>query len=171
MPATVSDDDLQFDDDLESSDVNAIELLTDDHLEVERLFQDYDNLVEDSAEASERQSLARQICALLSVHAQIEEEIFYPAAQEVLEDDDIVEEALNDHAQVKQLIADIEAAPADDKAYDDLVRKLGEAVTQHVKQEEDMLFVRVTNAGLDEQQLGSKLFDRRAELLADLEMD
>ena len=171
MPTPILDDDEHFDDDADPGQDDAIELLSDDHIAVQQLFQEFDSLVEDKADASERESLARQICALLSIHTQIEEEIFYPAAQEVLDSDDLVDDALAEHAQAKLLIAEIEAASADDPGYDELVRQLGEAISQHVKEEEETLFLRVANAGLNGQDVGRQLFDRREELLADLEME
>ena len=169
MPTLVYDDDQQLDDDQDPGADDAIELLSDDHIEVQQLFQEYDNLVAAKAEAPERESLARQICTLLTIHTQIEEEIFYPAAQDVLDSDEMVDDALAKHAQAKQLIAEIEAADADDAGYDERVRQLGEAIGQHIQEEEEALFVSVTNAGLDRKDVGRQLFDRREELLTDLE--
>jgi len=169
MPTLVYDDDQQPDDDQDPGADDAMELLSDDHIEVQQLFQEYDNLVDAKAEAADRESLARRICALLTVHTQIEEEIFYPAAQDVLDSDEMVDDALAEHAQAKQLITEIEAAAADDPGYDDRVRQLGEAINQHIQEEEEVLFVSVTNAGLNRKDVGRQLFDRREELLADLE--
>ena len=169
MPTLVYDDDQQPDDDQDPGADDAIELLSDDHIEVQQLFQEYDNLVDAKAEAADRESLARRICALLTVHTQIEEEIFYPAAQDVLDSDEMVDDALAEHAQAKQLITEIEAADADDSGYDDRVRQLAEAINQHIQEKEEVLFISVTNAGLNRKDVGRQLFDRREELLADLE--
>ena len=171
MPTPMSDDDEQNDNDQDLGQDDAIELLSDDHIEVQQLFLDYDSLVDDMADAAERESLAREICALLTIHAQIEEEIFYPAAQEVLHGDDLIDLALAEHAQAKQLMAEIEAASANEAGYDERVRQLGEAINKHVREEEESLFVLVTNAGLDVRDVGRQLFDRREELLAELDVD
>ena len=171
MPLSLFDDDRPLDDDKDPGEDDAIELLSEDHIELQQLFQDYEDLMDDKADGAERESLARQICGLLSVHTQIEEEIFYPAAQAVLDSDESVDDALADHAQAKLLIAEIEAASAEDAGYDDLVRQLGEAIHRHVKEEEETLFVRVTHAGLDGQDIGRQLSDRREELLADLDAE
>jgi len=171
MATPFSDDDEQDSEDQDFDQADAIDLLSDDHMEVQQLFQDYETLVDEKADAAERETLAREICALLTIHTQIEEEIFYPAAQEVLDTDDLVDDALAEHAQAKQLIAAIEASSANDKGYDERVSQLGEAINQHVRHEEETLFVRVTHAGLDLQDVGRQLFDRREELLADLDAD
>jgi len=171
MPTPVDDDDHAIDDDQDPDAEDAIELLSDDHVEMQELFQEYDSLVDAKAEASERESLALQICTLLTIHTQIEEEIFYPAAQDVLDGDETVDDALAEHAQAKQLIAEIEAAAADDEGYDELVRQLGEVINQHIQEEEETLFVSVANAGLNRKDVGRQLFERREELLADLEAE
>ena len=94
-----------------SASTDAIEMLTADHKEVKALFKQYDELVEAEADDDEKQALAEQICQMLTVHATIEEEIFYPAAREVLGDDeDLVDEADVEHATAKDLIAQIEAS-------------------------------------------------------------
>src|SRR5207344_2725761 len=89
---------------------DAIALLKADHAEVKKCFQSYQKLVDAQADASERQALAEQICLLLTVHATVEEEIFYPAARELLgEDADLVDEADVEHASAKELIAQIQS--------------------------------------------------------------
>ncbi len=171
MPTPLYGDEPKFDDDQDPVEDDAIELLTDDHDTVKQLFDDYDCLVDSQAGANEREAVARHICTLLTVHATIEEEIFYPAASEVLDHPELVDEALDEHAQAKQLIAEIEATSAEGAGYDDLVRKLSDAIHQHVKEEEEVLFVRAISAGLDAEDIGRRLSDRREELLADLEME
>jgi len=171
MATSISDDDEQNDDDQDLGPDDAIELLSDDPIEVQQLFLDYDSLVDDMANAAERESLAREICALLTTHTQIEEEIFYQAAQQILNGEDLIDLTLAEHAQAKQLMAEVEATSANEAGYDDLVRQLGEAINKHVREEEESLFVLVTNAGLDVRGVGRQLFDRREELLAELDVD
>jgi len=114
MATSISDDDEQNDDDQDLGPDDAIELLSDDPIEVQQLFLDYDSLVDDMANAAERESLAREICALLTAHTQIEEEIFYQAAQQILNGEDLIDLTLAEHAQAKQLMAEIEAASANE---------------------------------------------------------
>ena len=98
---------------------DAIELLTTDHKEVKTLFKQYDQLVESDGSEDEKQALAEQICQMLTVHATIEEELFYPAAREALgEDADLVDEADIEHASAKELIAQIEGSSPEDDHFD-----------------------------------------------------
>jgi hemerythrin superfamily protein len=98
----------------ESESQDAIDLLESDHREVEALFEEFE-----SSESQEgKRELAAQICEALTVHAEIEEEIFYPAFIEATEEEDIHHEAVIEHLGAKRLIADIEEAPDDDEYFD-----------------------------------------------------
>ena len=145
---------------------DAIQLLTEDHKEVKKLFKAYEKLVKDEAEGSERQSLAEQICKMLTVHATIEEEIFYPAAREALPDQDLLDEAEVEHASAKDLIAQIQAMGPEDDLYDAKVTVLGEYIDHHVKEEETEMFTKVKKAKLDMEQLGEEMSARKEELTA-----
>lgn len=149
-----------------SESPDAIELLKTDHKEVKGLFKAYDKLVKDEADAGEKQALALQICAMLTAHATIEEELFYPAAREVLgEDEDLVDEADVEHASAKELIAQIEAGTPDDPLYDAKVKVLGEYIEHHVKEEEGEMFPKIKKSDLDLDAMGEELEARKAELL------
>ena len=114
----------------------ATKLLMADHKEVHAMFQQYKKLADADAEASEREALATEICHALTVHATIEEELFYPAAREAEVDADLLDEAEVEHASAKALIAQIEAMSPDDALYDAKVTVLGEYIDHHVKEEE-----------------------------------
>jgi len=145
---------------------DAIELLTADHKEVKTLFKAYEKLVKEEADSGEKQAMALQICVLLTAHATAEEELFYPAAREVLgEDEDLVDEADVEHASAKELIAQIEAGTPDDPLYDAKVKVLGEYIDHHVKEEEGEMFPKLRKADLDLDALGEELAARKAELL------
>lgn len=146
---------------------NAIELLEKDHKEVKTLFRKYGQLVKADADSTERQQLALQICKMLTVHAQIEEEIFYPAAREVIPEEDLIDEATVEHASAKDLIAQIEGAQADDPLYDAKVTVLGEYIDHHVKEEEQEMFPKLRRR-LDIKEIGLQLERRKEELLADM---
>jgi hemerythrin superfamily protein len=149
---------------------DAIDLLTADHKEVKKLFKAYDKLVESEAEAAEKQEIAVQICAMLTAHATAEEEIFYPAAREILEEDeDLVDEATVEHASAKDLIAQIEAGTPDDPLFDAKVKVLGEYIDHHVKEEEGEMFPKVRKSDLDLEALGEDIEARKAELLGTAE--
>ena len=147
---------------------DAITLLKADHAEVKKCFVAYQKLVDADADSAERQEMAQQICMLLTVHATIEEEIFYPAAREVLgEEADLVDEADVEHATAKDLIAQIEDSSPDDAHYDAKVKVLGEYIDHHVKEEQDELFPKAKKAGLDTAAVGEELAARKQELMAE----
>lgn len=144
---------------------DAVELLKADHKEVKALFKQYKKLVESEESGEERQVLAQQICLLLTVHATAEEEIFYPAARGAIEESDLLDEAEVEHASAKDLIAQIEAMNPDDALYDAKVIVLGEYIDHHVKEEEDEMFPKCRNSGMDLDALGAAIDARKAELM------
>jgi hemerythrin superfamily protein len=140
---------------------DAIKLLKDDHREVKGYFKQYESL-EDEAE---KQALADRICLALTVHAQIEEEIYYPATREAIDDDDLLDEAEVEHASAKQLIAEIQAMKVGDRLFDAKVTVLGEYVDHHVEEEEKEMFPESRDSDLDLKALGVQLAERKAELM------
>lgn len=147
---------------------NAVELLKTEHQEVAELFDEFE-----SADAAKRQGLAEQICQKLTVHAQIEEEILYPAAKDVLDEDevDLVNEAAVEHGTVKDLIVKIEAMDATDEPYKATVTVLSEYVKHHVKEEETELFPLLRDSDLDLDAMGAELARRKQELMAEFGTD
>jgi hemerythrin superfamily protein len=147
---------------------DAIQLLTAEHKEVNTMFKDYQKLVDSEAAPQEREALARQICLMLTVHATTEEEIFYPAARDAIEDEDLLDEAEVEHGSAKELIAQIEASTPDEPLYDAKVKVLGEYVQHHVKEEEEELFPKVKKAKLDLAALGEQIATRKEELMPEM---
>jgi hemerythrin superfamily protein len=141
---------------------NAITLLKSDHTAVQEMFDKY----EKTRSADRKAALAQQICMELTVHTQIEEEIFYPAAREAIRDQDLLDEATVEHASAKELIAQIRAGKPGDELFDAKVTVLGEYVKHHVKEEQNELFPKVRKTKLDLQELGERLQARKAELMA-----
>ena len=144
---------------------SAIDLLEQDHREVEEWFDEYDELKEDDARKAE---LAQKICLALKVHAQIEEEIFYPQAREATKDNDLIDEAVVEHDTVKNLIADIESMEVGEDLYDAKIRVLGEMVKQHIKEEEEELFPELEPAKIDLEAFGKELAERKEELMSEM---
>jgi iron-sulfur cluster repair protein YtfE (RIC family) len=142
---------------------NAIELLKQDHREVEGYFEEYEDLTDDDAKAE----LAEKICNALKMHMQIEEEIFYPKARDATGDEDLLDEALVEHAGAKHLIEEIESMEVGDDLYDAKIRVLSEQIKHHVEEEEDELFPEVERSRIDVGQVGKKIADRKAELTAE----
>jgi hemerythrin-like domain-containing protein len=152
----------------ESRNPDAIALLTEDHKQVRQLFQEYRKLVEDDSESDERQELAERLCALLTVHAMIEEELFYPSARDALDEQDLLDEAEVEHDTAKDLISQIQEMDPDEDLYDAKITVLGEYVEHHVKEEEGELFPLLKKSELDLEELGQELQERKQQLLADL---
>jgi hemerythrin superfamily protein len=151
-----------------SKSPDAIQLLKSDHAEVSGMFDKYEN---GRLTASGKQKLAQKICTALTIHAQIEEEIFYPAARKVAtkETDPMLDEAEVEHGSVKELIADIEGGSREeDDLFDARVKVLGEYVKHHVKEEEGELFPKIKKTKLDLEEVGARLAARKEELAEEM---
>jgi hemerythrin superfamily protein len=146
---------------------DAITLLSADHQEVKKLFKSYDTLVSKEAGDDEKAALAEQICSTLTVHATLEEEIFYPAARESIEEQDLLDEAEVEHASAKELIAQLQDMEPSEDLYDAKVKVLGEYIAHHVKEEEEELFPQAKRSDLDLQALGEELVARKQALMAE----
>jgi hemerythrin superfamily protein len=144
---------------------DALEMLEEDHRKVEELFDEYD---EAEGDDNRRGQLAKQICRELTVHAEIEEEIFYPRAREATKDNDLIDEAIVEHASVKHLIEEIEEMEPGDNLFDARIRVLEEMVKRHIQEEEEELFPELTSAGMDTGALGQELGQRKQELMAEM---
>ncbi len=149
---------------------DAIVLLKADHKTVSGLFKEYEK-AEDAARKAE---LAKEICNELTIHAAIEEEIFYPQARDTLGDDDagvaLLDEAEVEHGSLKVLIAEIEEALHSDRMggkVDAKVTVLKEYVQHHVKEEEKELFPKLRKSGMDLPEVGEQLRERKARIKAD----
>ncbi|MDD5578304.1 MAG: hemerythrin domain-containing protein [Methylobacter sp.] len=149
----------------ETNEMDALELLTADHREVKDFFEKYKKLTGNDADAEQRGELADRICQALSVHAQIEEELFYPAMREEINADDLLDEAEVEHATVKELVEQIMSSEPDEPLFDAKVTVLGEYVAHHVKEEEEQLFPKAKKAKLDLEELGQDLAARKTELM------
>ncbi|MGZ5922200.1 MAG: hemerythrin domain-containing protein [Rhizomicrobium sp.] len=140
---------------------DAIALLKADHREVEGYFSAY----EGAKSAEDKKTIAVKICGALRVHAQIEEELFYPAARKATRDKDLLDEATVEHAGAKILIAEIEAMQPGMPLYDAKVTVLSEQIKHHVKEEEGELFPKVEESKLDLKALGKQMAARKDELM------
>ena len=160
--------DLDDIDDLDESesDQDAVSLLSADHAEVKQMFESYRQLVEEDGDNEEKRELAEQICLALTVHAEIEEEIFYPAMRESIDDDLLLDQAEVEHAAAKDLIAQIQGMDPDDALYDAKVLVLGEYIDHHVEEEESEIFPAAEKSGVDLEVLGAELAERKQELMS-----
>ena len=147
---------------------DACTLLDADHKAVKKMFKTYDELAQSKARgvAQKKLDLAREICQELTVHATIEEEIFYPALREALKDTDLLAEAEVEHASAKDLIAQIEASEEADEMFDAKVKVLGEYIDHHVKEERNEIFPKARAArGLDLVAMREQLLARKEALM------
>jgi hemerythrin superfamily protein len=148
---------------------DAIQLLTQDHREVEALFEKFEKASRDGT----KEKLARQICTELKIHTMIEEELFYPALRGKIDDDDL-DEAMVEHDGAKVLVNDIEAAEPSDDYYDAKVKVLQEEIEHHVKEEEKQqgnIFSQARKTDVDLAALGEQMAARKAELMRQAETE
>ncbi len=148
---------------------DIVELLTQDHREVEQLFEQFEQAKDDSR----KQELAQEICKQLTIHATIEEEVFYPACEGKI-DQDLLKEALVEHDTAKVLIADIEAGEPSDEFFAAKVKVLREGIEHHIAEEEKetgSLFRQARTAGVDVEALGALYVRRKAQLNQAVEAD
>ena len=147
------------------SQQDAIALLKEDHRKVEELFAQFEKARGDGR----KEKLAKQICLELTVHAQIEEEIFYPACEGRV-DEALLKESFVEHDGAKVLISEIEAGNGEsDEFFDAKVKVLQEQIEHHVEEEEkrgEGLFAQARKADIDLDAVGQQLAARKAELSA-----
>ena len=144
--------------------MDAIALLKADHRKVEALFAKF----EKAKDAKVKKALAAEICTELSVHAMIEEEIFYPACRDAVEDD-LRTEAYVEHDGAKILIAELANSDPSNEFYKAKMTVLSEQIKHHVKEEEkpgEGFFAQARKADIDMEMLGEQLAARKSELLA-----
>ena len=151
---------------------NAIELLKQDHDRVKELFTEFKRFQESKAEGAEemKQALMDAVCEELTIHAQVEEELFYPAVCEALPDEkDLVNEALVEHAGAKELIAKIQEGSAEEEMTCAQFLVLGEQIDHHVEEEESELFPKVRKSDMNLETIGKEISARKAELMAQMQ--
>ena len=147
--------------------LDALQWLMAEHREVKALFRQHHKLAQAHGRGDERMLLASQICVALALHMQIEEEILYPAAREVLaRDEEIVDEACVEHAGAGNLIAQLKTMTSDQPLFDAKVKVLSEYVEHHVKEEESSFFPRLRKTALDLDAMGDRMAARKRELMA-----
>ncbi|MDP1678642.1 MAG: hemerythrin domain-containing protein [Candidatus Nitrotoga sp.] len=139
---------------------DAIALLRADHKLVSALFAEY----EKARSTSKKKTLVSQICTELSVHAQVEEEIFYPAVKKALKDKELIPEAIVEHATLKELIGQIEGIEPDGEMFDAKIKVLSEYVKHHVKEEQNEIFPQAKSTELDMVALGTRITARKEEI-------
>jgi len=140
-------------------------MLVEDHNKVKALFDQFEKMKKKGVEDDDtKQLIVESACAELSIHAQLEEELFYPAAREAVDDNDLLDEATVEHATAKHLIGELNEMKPGDELYDAKFTVLGEYIKHHVEEEEGTLFPKVKKARLDLHALGEEMLERKQEL-------
>ncbi len=142
---------------------DAIALLKADHKEVAALFEEF---LAGDLDDDAKDELAEKICRALSVHAQIEEEIFYPAAREAVssDDEDLLDEAEVEHGSITDLVTAVEEHE-NDALFDAQIKVMSEWVKHHVKEEETRMFPKLLKTDMDMKELGAAMAARKEELI------
>jgi hemerythrin-like domain-containing protein len=146
---------------------DVLKMLKEDHKKVKKAFHEFERLSKQEP-GDECQALVMQTCAELSVHASLEEEIFYPAIRDAMREQGLIDEAEVEHASAKLLIADLQQMAPEDRAYAATFKVLGEYVQHHIKEEESEIFPQLTRAKLDWDDLQQQMTARRQALEAEL---
>ncbi len=143
---------------------DAISILMEDHKKVRKLFKEFEKLKESSYSRDKKSELVQQICNELTIHTKIEEEIFYPAVRDAIDEDDLMDEAEEEHLSAKDLIAQLEGMDPGDDHYDAKVTVLGEYVDHHIDEEQEQMFPKVKREKMDTATLGVQMMQLKNEL-------
>ena len=141
----------------------AIEMLKEDHAKVQKAFKEFEKLDREDTETIKQ--VVQTVCEDLKVHTTLEEEIFYPAVRDAIEDEDIMNEATVEHETAKMLIEQLENMGPEDPNYHATFTVLGEYVKHHIKEEESEMFAEAKKTDLDFEDLGQRMKERKQELL------
>jgi hemerythrin-like domain-containing protein len=152
-----------------SGQQDALDILAEDHQKVLKMFEQFRKMKKKAnADEEEMQVLVETACAELTIHSQVEEELFYPAVRDAIDADDLLDEAEVEHASAKQLITELAAMQPGDDLYDAKFTVLGEYVKHHVDEEEHEIFPKAKKAKIDLEALGDDLRTRKQELRDEL---
>jgi hemerythrin-like domain-containing protein len=143
---------------------DAITLLTGDRNKVRKMFREFKTLCKKDNDDG-KEVLVAQICKELAVHAQVEEEIFYPVVRKAIDDDDLMNEAMVEHTTAKDLISQIQSMRVSDPMYNAVVTVLGEYINHHVEEEQNEIFPKARQSRLDLEEIGKEIAERKAVLL------
>ena len=143
----------------------AIELLKEQHDKVKKALKEFEKL--DREDTETQKQLVQTVCEDLKVHTTLEEELFYPAAREAIDDEDLMNEAQVEHETAKMLIEQLENMGPEDPNFHATFTVLGEYVVHHVKEEEGEMFPQVKKTDLDLEELGARMRRRMEELMGE----
>jgi hypothetical protein len=140
---------------------NAIAMLKEDHEKVKDLFEKF----EEANGSSRKSKIVSEALMELKIHATVEEELFYPALRQQIEDDDIMDEADEEHHVAKILIAELEEMSGDEDHWEAKFLVLAESVRHHIKEEEGTMFKEARKSDIDFDILGSQMAQLKQKLM------
>lgn len=151
---------------LKSGDAqDVLQILRDDHEKVKSLFQEF----EEAEDSKTKQRICEETLLELKVHAQLEEEVFYPAVRGEIDEEEIMDEAVEEHHVAKLLIAELEDMDPDDDQFEAKFTVLGEVIDHHVQEEEGEMFPKVEEMDLDFETLAQEMTQRKEELMEEVD--
>ncbi len=136
---------------------DIIKLLKADHENVKMLFEEFEEIKEKGDNSSKKEKIVKQICEQLTLHALVEESIVYPVAREVIDDEDLMDEADVEHAGAKELISQLQSMSSDDSHYDAKVTVLREYIEHHVKEEETIMFPKLAKSDINGEEMAEEV--------------
>ena len=139
----------------------VLTMLKADHKKVKALFAEFEE-----ASARKREDIARTAIQDLEVHAELEEGLIYPAIRAGIKDNEVMNEANEEHHLVHVLIAELKELEPSDEAYQAKFTVLGELVKHHVKEEEGEMFPQAQKAKIDWEELQAEVTERKEQLMA-----
>ena len=151
--------------DTKSQDASAssvTDMLRKDHKKVKALFAEF----EQAGDATAKQRIAETVLTELGVHSKLEEELIYPAIRAEIDDDDLMDEALEEHHVVHGLVGELKKMKPNDERYDAKFTVLAENVRHHIKEEESEMFPKAEDCELDWEALYSQVVKRKEQLVA-----
>jgi Hemerythrin HHE cation binding domain len=139
---------------------NAIQMIRQDHRKVEGLFKKFDHAKSNSA----RKRICGQVIEELEVHTKLEEEIFYPAVRKELGEEQMVEEAENEHQQAKDIIQELKTMDGEDEQLEEKFAELVESIKHHVEEEQREMLPKAEESEMDLAHYGEQMTERKKEL-------
>jgi hemerythrin-like domain-containing protein len=140
----------------------AIAMLIEDHQKVQKLFKQF----EKAESQQEKSDISERACNELTVHAELEEQVFYPAVREAISETDLLDEAEVEHGVAKELIERLKGMDSADEEYAATFTVLGEYVNHHIEEEQNEMFPKVKKADLDLEALAAEMMEKKQELMA-----
>lgn len=139
---------------------DIFEMLKNDHRHVQDLFTKFED-----ADKRARASIADETLTALEVHAALEEELVYPAVAEVIDDEELINEAKEEHHVAKVLIKELRKMDAEDEGFSTKFKVLGELVGHHIEEEEGEMFPQAQEGGFEPESISDEVSKRKAKLM------